>query len=845
MVSANANARDEIASHRSLAAAPSALPTQPSMLAMMMMAAPMLTADASSAHIASRAVYGSLASSSTAPPPPAAALPLVSTAPPAPAPAPAPVRSADLSVTISTRQQQQQRQPPSLPPPTNSNLDEQWQALKARKWTRGKDLTAFVQDLALHSGKRALVATSGGSYKKFVCSSATPCPWLLNAVCSRPLKRARPSSSSSSSTETEGRVASDNTQVTTGTTPTVTTKATDDPDRCERFWYITSGHLAHENCTSAAKPTARQLKRNAVLQAAVQDDARVSSAVLVERLRAHAQVECSKSMVYKAKTELLDALAKASSGGAATGSACSGALDSDDPDLGDALQRLPSYLAHMRALNPHVLSLVERDERGGFLRALLAMDPTGVWNDQSVLGVDSIEVAHKRYNGTALVLVGRDGNLCAITHAVAVVPDESAAHCAWFLEQLIVHGFPLRRFPLFTNGRAGFADACAAQQIPHAMRCTEHVLAEMRSELRRTGAPLAPDDEVLVWQAQQAETANAYAAVLRVLAQRNASAAAHLEALDPKRWAVFPYLALRKLYGWQTTQLQSVDTGAGMGLAPQREAPLAFFQAMALVLMHATFTRHELAVQWEREHRVVTPGAGRMMHDELARVPLYSVAMSTSQSAIVWNARASQRLQRRVDLQHRTCTCAFRLQTGVPCRHILAVLQKTAPHRLHDALEYFDECYLVRNYVASFKGRYLELPLDDAIERDVTLLPPRLVAKAQSSSSSSGSGIGNETTHDSSSSSVSSSQDSSSSVSQHVPPLKKRRVRTRPLHERKRGIYKCHKCHRADGHNRGTCPYQTVAVGGTVEAVGVRAGAGVEAVAGSVALQTPASSQSP
>ncbi|KAJ0409785.1 hypothetical protein ATCC90586_005352 [Pythium insidiosum] len=65
------------------------------------------------------------------------------------------------------------------------------QALKALRWERGRDLTAYVQDLALRQGKRALVQTSGGSFKRFVCSSSTPCPWLVNAVCTRPRKRQR------------------------------------------------------------------------------------------------------------------------------------------------------------------------------------------------------------------------------------------------------------------------------------------------------------------------------------------------------------------------------------------------------------------------------------------------------------------------------------------------------------------------------------------------------------------------------------------------------------------------------------------------------------------------------
>ncbi|TYZ57921.1 hypothetical protein PybrP1_005203 [[Pythium] brassicae (nom. inval.)] len=645
-------------------------------------------------------------------------------------------------------------------------MDAQWAALKTRRWSRGKDLTAFVQDLALQSGKRALVATSGGSYKKFVCSSASACPWLINAVCSRPRKRPREKQSR------EGNAIAlppDSRQ--------------DETSSGERFWYITSGHLAHANCASAARPTARQLRNSALLQAAVQGDARVSSAVLVERLRTHGQLECSKSMVYKAKSDLLDALTKRPSG-----------------PLCDSVQQLPSFLAQLSARNAHVMGRVERDDASGcFVRAVLALDPARVWNDQCVLGVDSrARRSGGGFDGTELVLVGRDGNLAPIVHAVALVPDESPAHCAWFLEQLLAHGFPLRRFPLFTNGRAGVLAACAAQRVPHALSCTQHVAAAIGVRGRQ--------EEALIWRAQQAETERDFAALLRQLAQRNVTAAQLVARFDPARWALFPHLSRRKLYGWQTTLVAA--TLDHLGPAAAAAAPFEFFQATARVLARGAAERHERAVQWERERRAVTPEAERLMRDELQLAGTYSVAMSAPELAFVWCARAPQPgRQRRVDLQHRTCTCAFRMQWGVPCRHVLAVLQKTAGG-LARAHEFFDECYLVRTYASSFKGRRFELPPDESVERDPTLRPARLVPKADADAVavvSVKSGDGGVQGPDSQSAALSAS--SLSSLSQEQPPLKKRRVRNRPLEQRKRGIYKCHHCHRADGHNKGTCPY--------------------------------------
>lgn len=637
-----------------------------------------------------------------------------------------------------------------MPTPMLTPMDAQWAALKARRWSRGKDLTAFVQDLALQSGKRACVATSGGSYKKFVCSSASACPWLLNAVYSRPRKRPRePQSRERDSCKDEARSG-------------------------ERYWSITSGHIFHANCASAAKPTARQLQNSALLQAAVQRDARVSSAVLVERLRTHAQLECSKSLAYKAKTELLDALA-------ATSAACA---------AGASVQHLPSYFAQLSAQNTHVLGRVERDDASGcFVRAILAMDPTRVWDDQYVLGLDS---RHSRSccgtPSTQLALVGRDGNLTFVVHAVALVPDASLAHIAWFLAQLLAHGFPLRRFPLVTNGSTTIVAACAAQHVPYAMCDTPHVVAAV-------GVVRGSQEEALVWRAQQAETEHDFAALLHQLAQLNAAAAQRLGSVDPAQWAIFPHLSRRKLYGWQATLLADQHDTLATTLASQ--SPYAFFQAATQLLVKSASERHECADQWERERRVVTPAAERLMRDELQLASAYSVAMHTPQLAFVWRTSHEPQLsrQRRVDLQHRTCTCAFRLQYGVPCRHLLAVLLQATAYggglaRVH---EFFDECYLVRTYAASFHGRQLKLPLDESVERDPTLRPPCFVRSADAGKSG-GSDV--------------QSLDSQEPLAQELPaPLKKRRVRTRPLEQRKRGLYKCHRCHRADGHNKGTCPY--------------------------------------
>lgn len=150
--------------------------------------------------------------------------------------------------------------------------------LKALKWKSGRELTAHVQDIALKQGKRAMVATSGGSFKKFVCSSETSCPWLVNAVCTRARVPKNVSADGLGDAQEihlheENQILADMTK--------------------RKYWYVSSAYLVHSNCTGMAKPTARQLKDVDVLQSAVQQDARVSSSTLMGQLKSQARLLCS------------------------------------------------------------------------------------------------------------------------------------------------------------------------------------------------------------------------------------------------------------------------------------------------------------------------------------------------------------------------------------------------------------------------------------------------------------------------------------------------------------------------------------------------------------------------
>uniref|UniRef100_K3WBE5 Uncharacterized protein n=1 Tax=Globisporangium ultimum (strain ATCC 200006 / CBS 805.95 / DAOM BR144) TaxID=431595 RepID=K3WBE5_GLOUD len=105
-------------------------------------------------------------------------------------------------------------------------------------------MTASIQDVALKKGKRAVVSTKGGTFRR----------------------------------------------------------------QKESLWHVTSSCLEHTNCTGVAKPTQRQVAGSTVLRASVVADNSVSAATLAEQLRLQNGVVCGKSLVHRAKEDVLKEL---------------------------------------------------------------------------------------------------------------------------------------------------------------------------------------------------------------------------------------------------------------------------------------------------------------------------------------------------------------------------------------------------------------------------------------------------------------------------------------------------------------------------------------------------------
>lgn len=134
-------------------------------------------------------------------------------------------------------------------------------SITCKTWATIKSMTAAIQDVALAQGKRALVSTRGGTFRKYVCSCSS-CTWFVNVSRTRHKQK-------------------------------------------EPLWHVTACSLEHKNCTGIARPTQRQITNSTVLRASVVADNAAAALTLTEQLRLQAGVVCGKSLVRRAKEAVL------------------------------------------------------------------------------------------------------------------------------------------------------------------------------------------------------------------------------------------------------------------------------------------------------------------------------------------------------------------------------------------------------------------------------------------------------------------------------------------------------------------------------------------------------------
>lgn len=259
------------------------------------------------------------------------------------------------------------------------------------EFASGKAFTQHVQDYALAANKQVKVTTRGGNNRTVVYTSPH-CSFFTTAY-----------------------------KGSSGANPS-------------RPFCIVSLYI---DCTSTAKPTARQIARRPSAVSAVRPDRQVPTSFVSSQVQAMHSINLSdrQRSVYRVKAF------------------ASEAMESEDNMTYKWLPSLPSKFVE---LNTGSVTKIEQSDGHRFQRCVVIFGSavSAACGMQKILGIDGAHTKNKLYSGTQLVLICRDGNMNNVRIACALVPSESEEHCTWFLRACIETGVP-PSVPVFSDKGSG------------------------------------------------------------------------------------------------------------------------------------------------------------------------------------------------------------------------------------------------------------------------------------------------------------------------------------------------------------------------------------------------------
>ncbi|XP_061436690.1 uncharacterized protein LOC133361701 [Lethenteron reissneri] len=493
----------------------------------------------------------------------------------------------------------------------------------------------------------------------------------------------------------------------------------------------------HHGCTGTAKITQRQVEVNTTARSAFRANPRTSAPTVIAQVADIARVIVPTRMMYRAKDTCIAANESAAHAG---------------------FEFINSLVETFGKLNATICSV--REDAGIFWGAFIcnpiarSLQPSL----QRVVGIDGSHMKARAYNGTMLVLVGRDGNNRNVLLAVALVPSETAAAYDWFLNCCTTNDIELDGTPVFCDRGTGIlASDWKDLMLIH---CTRHLIC---NGVDNIGSAFTPDLQGIIYDAQGCASEAAFRSSLGCLGVALPAAATYYNKIDPHTWALYPHLHTTPLYGWRTTNF--VESTNSEALPAREMDPFHFLMHHMEDMMTTAFAHRSDAEKWAAQGRVITPYAQGLIDAQQALAPRYKVYESTSTRAYVKDPDAYASAKRRVDLSSRSCTCGYMKQMGLPCRHyIRALMAFGRMPELYDACAVCYQVSAINTTWTSVAG--IELPIAEELQRDNTMMPPPRQKKAGRP--------------------------------------KKRRIRNRgeggPL-----GLTRCSFCH-AKGHNKRSCP---------------------------------------
>jgi hypothetical protein len=476
----------------------------------------------------------------------------------------------------------------------------------------------YIQDFALAQGKRARLdpGTSGGKNFTFVCNSQTKCAFIVR-VCRFKAKN------------------------------------------LAGYYYVSSFNADHgPECTGVEAITTRQVVNHLMSANAALGAVPKLSGSFVRSIVQHQDgIKVPPRMAYRAKQAMAGTIRK---------------------DVVSGIQKLESLLVQFQALNPSARLNIDVDSATyEFKRAFLMLPHAPLIQRFSarILGLDGLDMTHtSNYNGSYLELITKDGNNDNYTLAVALCDGKSVDNYSWFFHNCLAGGIALD-VPMFCDRTAEVVAAAETLSgaSPILIQCVSHLIQRMEETFKTS---FGRELHQYIWRAQSADMQEDFDATIQAMGMVEPRAAEFLRAMGSDTWAKHRFLRRHALYGWQTTGL--VESENPTAALTRTQAPFEFFQGYMERCMGALYERKCDAKEWaSTPGRVLTSYAEEILEEQLLEASACCVSPSDGETgtAYVWDTRSVIPKKRRVNLSLQACSCPYRDQFGLPCKHLYAAAE--------------------------------------------------------------------------------------------------------------------------------------------------------------------------
>ncbi|KAI4342894.1 hypothetical protein MLD38_027459 [Melastoma candidum] len=384
----------------------------------------------------------------------------------------------------------------------------------------------------------------------------------------------------------------------------------------------------------------------------------------------------------------------------------------------EAYSQLPHYCARIMETNPGSLATFTTKEDSSFHRLFVAFHATLFGFQQGcrpLIFLNGLPIKSK-YQGTLLTATAADGQDCPFPVAFAVVDAESIDNWHWFLLQLksaLATSIPITFVAdrqkglnayipeIFIGSYHAYCLRYLSQQLVEDLKrhFSQEVKRLMVEDLYAAAHAACPEDFDRHLESIKSISVEAYDWIIRS---------------DPQNWANAYFQGARYNH-------LSSDFGESFYscVSDAHEMPITqMVDSIRGKIMELIYTCRAESTQWVTKF---TPVMEEKLEKEGLNVPGLQVILSAGNSFEVCGESCGV-----VDIDRWECSCRVWQQTGLPCRHAIAVIRCTG----QNIYDYGSRYFSVESYTSTYSESVNPIPDVDRYLRNgnsnaiITVNPP-------------------------------------------------------------------------------------------------------------------------